>query len=115
MSQVDRRLRPPAHKTHNKENTMIRNTKRTLVTAAVAVGLALAGSQAMASSVVLTFGTEVNQATIENYFNGGADSQGLTGPSDGVVFGANAVSLRSGFSGTGGTGTGKFENVPSNA
>jgi hypothetical protein len=94
---------------------MIRNSKRALLTAAVAAGLGLAGTQAMASTMTLTFGTEVNQATIENYFNGGTDSQGQTGPSDGVVFGGNAVSLKAGQTGLRGTGSGKFENLPSGA
>jgi hypothetical protein len=93
---------------------MKHNSKRILLMPVATAGLALAASQAMASTV-LTFGDEVNQASIENYFNGGADSQGKIGPSDGVVFGSNAVSLRSGISGTRGTGTGKFENVPSGA
>jgi len=90
---------------------MKHTTKRALLTSAAAAGLALAGSQAMASTV-LTFGTEANQANIENYFNGGTDSQNLSGPSDGVVFGSNAVSLRSGVTGLRGTGSGKFENLP---
>jgi PEP-CTERM motif len=90
------------------------NSNRTRLIPFATAGLALAASQAMASTV-LTFGAEVNQASIQNYFNGGTDSQGKTGPSDGVVFGSNAVSLRSGISGTHGTGSGKFENVPSGA
>jgi hypothetical protein len=93
---------------------MKHNSKRTLLLPFATAGLALAASEAMASTV-LTFGNEVDQANIQNYFNGGSDSQGKTGPSDGVVFGSNAVSLRSGISGTRGTGSGKFENVPSGA
>jgi hypothetical protein len=81
---------------------------------AAAIGLALGASQAMADTIV-TFGTETNQAFIDNYFNGGVDSQGRTGTNFGVVFGSNAESLKAGFSGTGGTGTGKFENLPSGA
>jgi hypothetical protein len=93
---------------------MKQNSKRVLLTCALTVGAALAGSQAMASTV-LTFGTEANQANIESYFNGGTDSQNLAGPSDGVVFGNNAVSLRSGVTGLRGTGSGKFENLPDSA
>ena len=93
---------------------MKRNSTRTLLMSVVTAGLALAGSHAMASTI-LTFGVEANQAFIENYFNGGTDSLGKIGPADGVVFGANAVSLKSGISGLRGTGSGKFENVPSGA
>jgi hypothetical protein len=89
-------------------------SQRALLSSAATAGFALLGTQAMASTV-LTFGNEVNGATIESYFDGGADSQGKIGPSDGVVFGANAVALKSGITGTHGTGSGKFENVPSGA
>jgi hypothetical protein len=80
----------------------------------VLFGLVLAASQAHASTI-LTFGTEANQAQIENYFNGGTDSQGKSGPNDGISFALNAESLKAGINGAGGTGTGKFENVPSSA
>jgi hypothetical protein len=95
------------------EKTMNHKSHRPLLISVVATALALAGSQAMASTITLTFGTEANQAQIENYFNGGTDSQGRSGPNDGIAFAPNAESLKAGFNGAGGTGTGKFENVPS--
>jgi hypothetical protein len=81
----------------------------------VSAGFLLAGSEAMATTITLTFGNEANQAQIENYFNGGTDSQGKSGPNDGIAFSLNAESLKSGVTGTAGTGTGKFENLPSGA
>jgi hypothetical protein len=97
------------------EKTMKHNSNRALLMPIVAVGLTLAASQAMASTISLTFGTEANQAQIENYFNGGTDSLGKSGTNYGVSFAPNAESLKAGYTGTGGTGTGKFENVPSAA
>lgn len=94
---------------------MKHNSQRPLLMPVMAAVLALAGSRAMASTITLTFGAEANQAQVENYFNGGTDSQGRTGPNDGVSFALNAESLKAGFNGAGGTGTGKFENVPSGA
>jgi len=86
-----------------------------LLAPGLALGLGLLGTAAVASPITVTFGTEVNQAFIDNYFNGGTDSQGLlTGPSDGLVFGANGESLRAGVSAASG-GTGLFENLPSGA
>ena len=94
---------------------MKQNSNRALLTSALSIGLSLLASQAFASTITLTFGNEANQALIENYFNGGTDSQGKSGPNDGIAFSANAESLKAGFSGTGGQGTGKFENLPSGA
>ena len=91
------------------------NTIRALARPVLAVGLALVASQSLASTITLTFGNEKNQAQIENYFDGGTDSLGASGPNDGISFASNAESLLAGYTGTGGTGTGKFENVPSNA
>src|ERR1700722_15047860 len=82
-----------------------------LVASAIS-GLTLAASSTVAATVTLTFGTEANQALIENYFNGGTDSQGASGVNYGIAFGANAESLKAGINGAGGTGTGKFENLP---
>jgi hypothetical protein len=90
---------------------MNQNTKRGLPASGLLLGLV--ASQAMATTI--TFGTEANQAQIENYFNGGTDSLGKSGPNDGVAFSLNAESLKAGVSGTQGTGTGKFENLPSGA
>jgi hypothetical protein len=81
----------------------------------VSAGLALGSSSVMASTVTLTFGTEANQAQIENYFDGGTDSQGKSGTDDGIAFSLNAESLKAGTTGAAGTGTGKFENLPSGA
>jgi len=95
---------------------MTQTTKRALFTAAVTTGLAMmATSQSMASTIDLTFGAEANQAQIENYFNGGTDSQGKSGTNLGVGFSLNAESLKAGTTGTQGQGTGKFENLPSGA
>jgi len=85
---------------------------------ALAVGATLAASQASAATVTLPFGggQEVNAANIENYFNGGTDSFGTTGPNDGIVFSTPAENLNAGYNGSGFSGgTGKFENDPSGA
>ena len=94
---------------------MQQNTKRKLLVPIVSAGLLLAGAQAMASTITLTFGSESNQAQIENYFNGGTDSLGKSGPNAGIAFSVNAESLKAGVTGAAGTGTGKFENLPSGA
>jgi hypothetical protein len=78
---------------------------------AAAAGLSLFASSAMADTIV-TFGAEANQVYINNYFNGGTDSRGASGTNFGVQFGANAESLKAGTTGAGGTGTGKYENLP---
>ena len=91
---------------------MNQNIKQGLLAAGLLAG-SLAGSSAMATTI--TFGNEANQAQIENYFNGGTDSLGRSGVNDGVAFSLNAESLKAGVSGTQGTGTGKFENLPSGA
>jgi hypothetical protein len=61
---------------------MQQNTKRRLLVPIVSAGLLLAGTDAMASTITLTFGNEANQARIENYFNGGTDSLGRSGVND---------------------------------
>jgi hypothetical protein len=83
--------------------------------APLAAGLLSIESAARADDVALTFGSEANQAQIENYFAGGTDSQGASGTNVGVSFAVNAESLKAGINGAGGTGTGKFENLPSGA
>jgi hypothetical protein len=94
---------------------MNQNIKRGLVASGLLAGMSLAASHAMASTITLTFGTEANQAQIENYFNGGTDSLGRSGTNYGVGFSLNAESLKAGTTGTAGTGTGRFENLPSGA
>lgn len=92
---------------------MKRHLTRTLLLApALSVGVMLAASPAFASTI--TFGTETNQAQIENYFNGGTDSLGKSGTNYGVYFSNNGESLKAGYSAASG-GTGLFENVPSSA
>jgi hypothetical protein len=81
--------------------------------APLALGFSLAGAPAKAATITLDFGNEANQALIEEFFNGGTDSQGKSGSNLGISFGTNAESLKSGINGAGGTGTGKFENLPS--
>jgi PEP-CTERM motif len=81
--------------------------------APLSLGFVLAGSPAKAATITLDFGNEANQALIQDFFNGGTDSQGKSGSSLGVSFGTNAESLKAGVNGAAGTGTGKFENLPS--
>jgi hypothetical protein len=94
---------------------MKKNLKLALFASAFVIGLGLAGTAARASTVTLTFGDLRNEVAIKNFFNGGANPfpPFQTGPNDGVVFSANADELKAGITGTGGTGTGKFENNPS--
>jgi hypothetical protein len=81
--------------------------------APLAVGFSLAAAPAKADTITLDFGNEANQALIQEFFNGGTDSQGKSGANLGVSFGTNAESLKAGINGAAGTGTGKFENLPS--
>jgi hypothetical protein len=80
---------------------------------AFAAGLGLAASPARAEAVTLTFATLPNAVTIGSYFNGGLSGfpASGTGPSDGLVFSANANEQKDTVGRT--TGTGKFENNPS--
>jgi hypothetical protein len=87
------------------------------VVAGSAVAVLLA-APANASSVTLTFGDLRNGAAITNWFNGGPNPfppPVAHGPQDGVIFSANANEQKKGVTGTGGQGTGKFENNPSGA
>src|SRR4051812_11391033 len=61
---------------------------------AMALGFLLAvPAYAAAAPVVLTFEGVGDLAGILNFYNGGADSQGHTGPNVGVSFGAGALGL----------------------
>jgi hypothetical protein len=78
----------------------------------------LLASPAAASSVTLTFGDLRNGAAITNWFSGGPNPfppPVTSGPHDGVIFSANANEQKKGVAGSGGQGTGKFENNPSGA
>jgi hypothetical protein len=98
---------------HHEERTMnIRVMSAPWQTPVLSIAALLAASPAFATTI--TFGTEANQAQIENYFNGGTDSQGKSGTNVGISFSNNGESLKAGFSAASG-GTGLFENVPSGA
>jgi hypothetical protein len=102
------------------------NNTLKLVSLAAAVATIVAAGAAQASSVTLPLGTGSNLYTggytlttgadIENYFNGGNDSQVAkdgTGPALGFTFSGNATAQKAGTSPT--TGDGRFENNPSQA
>jgi hypothetical protein len=62
--------------------------------AALAVALAApALSPAWAANTVITFETVTSFASIANFYNGGTDSQGNSGPNLGVSFGPDALGL----------------------
>jgi hypothetical protein len=83
-----------------------------LLATAFAIGTTAIVSPANATTLV--FNQLVNGVQIQNYFNGGAASNGAIGPNDGVVFSPNANEQRQGFNGNAPSGgTGKFENNPS--
>jgi len=91
-------------------------TKWSLLGSVFGVAVAMCATRAEAGSVTLTFGDLVNGTYIENWFNGGQSSppQLTNGPSDGVVFSANADELRRGTNGHAPSGgSGRFENNPS--
>jgi hypothetical protein len=100
--------------------------KKLSMLSALGIGAALVAAQASASNVLisgnaetLTFGGEVNSASINTFFDAGTDSHGEAGGAAnnvGITFSSTAVFQNAGFNGTGFSGgTGKFENVPSHA
>lgn len=68
-----------------------------------------ASSSVLASTIVLDFEGAGNSANLNNFYNGGTDSQGNSGVNYGVKFGANALSLIDADAG----GGGNFANEPS--
>lgn len=74
----------------------------------LAVSAVVAGS-ATAAPVVLTFEGIGDQAAIQDFYNGGTDSQGNSGPNYGISFGDNALGIIDQDAG----GTGNFANEPS--
>jgi len=87
-------------------NSLLTTGRSALLAPLAASFMVLLPSPSPASTVTLTFGSEVNEVEILNYFNGGADGHGAVGPSDGVVFSSTAVQDLAGTAG-------KFENAPS--
>jgi hypothetical protein len=77
----------------------------------LAAGLALGAVGAHADIVTLPLGNEYNDAYIENYFLGGADSVASdgNGPNVGFGFSSNAVVEKAGTA----SGYGKYQNNPS--
>jgi hypothetical protein len=62
--------------------------------AALALVLAApAFSPALAANTVITFETVTSFASIANFYNGGTDSEGFSGPNLGVSFGLDALGL----------------------
>jgi hypothetical protein len=61
-----------------------------LPTAALAL---FAAAPAFAASTVLDFESVTSFASINDYYNGGADSAGIVGPAFGVSFGGDALAL----------------------
>ena len=72
------------------------------------LGLAMAAAPASADVIVLTFEGAGDQAMIDDFYNGGTDSQGHAGTNFGVEFNANALSLIDADAG----GDGNFANEP---
>ena len=65
---------------------------RTAVIASAAT-ITLCGASIAATPITLTFEGVGNQAQINNFYNGGTDSQGNSGTNYGVQFGANTLAL----------------------
>lgn len=83
--------------------------KRNLLVAALS--LAFAGAT-QASVITLDFEGIGNQASINNFYNGGTDSAGHTGTNYGIQFGSNALGIID-FDAPGGTGNFANEPTPS--
>lgn len=81
---------------------------RTVKTWVLAAGL-LGALPASAEVIVLDFEGAGNQAQLLDFYNGGTDSRGNSGPDFGIQFGSNALSLIDADAG----GTGNFANEPS--
>lgn len=69
----------------------------------------LCGTSVSAGIIVLDFEGAGNNAQLLGFYNGGSDSQGLSGSDYGIQFAPNALSLRDRDIG----GTGNFANEPS--
>jgi len=86
---------------------MYRNSKVMLLAAGIAACFGAASAQAL----TVTLGNIHTGDEIENYFDGGTDSTGQSGPNIGIGFSSNAIAQLAGTSPS--TGDGKFENNPS--
>lgn len=75
----------------------------------IGAALVAAASVAQAAPFTLTFEGAGNQANLNNFYNGGTDSQGNSGTNYGVQFGSNALSIIDSDAG----GSGNFANEPS--
>ena len=82
-------------------------TRIRLFAGALAVSSALAGA-ASAAPVVLTFEGVGNLASVDNFYNGGTDSLGNSGPNLGVAFSGPTLGLIDADNG----GSGNFANEP---
>jgi len=76
---------------------------------ALCAAAAFAGSAAYAGPVTLTFEGAGNLASVNNFYNGGTDSQGNSGTNYGINFSTNSLSLIDSSSG----GSGNTGNDPS--
>lgn len=74
----------------------------------VVISTILASTSASAA-VILTFEGVGNTAAIQNFYNGGTDSQGHSGTNYGITFSPNALGIQERLQG----GTGNFQNEPS--
>lgn len=75
--------------------------------ALVASATVLGAVSASASVVTMTFEGVGSQAAVQNFYNGGTDSQGNSGINYGVQFSSNALALRQSSPGA------QFANAPS--
>ena len=84
-------------------------TKNLLCSTVLVAGGLLTQMSAMAAPIVLDFEGAGNGASINDFYNGGTDSQGNSGVNYGIQFGTNSLSLIDADAG----GGGNFANEPS--
>jgi hypothetical protein len=84
-------------------------SRRLSVLAMVAVFLAASATVARATTIVLTFEGVGDQASVNDFYNGGTDSAGHSGPNYGIHFTSDSLGLIEADQG----GTGNVENEPS--
>jgi hypothetical protein len=98
--------------------------KKLSLISALAAGAVFAGQVSAAnvtvsgSSETLTFGGQRDATSIDGFFDNGTTSIGLAGGvanNVGITFSSPALFVDPGSTGRNGTGSGKFENVPSGA
>jgi len=76
---------------------------------ATAIAAATLAISAQAAPVVLTFEGVTNEASVNNFYNGGTDSAGASGVNYGINFSSTTLGLVDSDAG----GTGNFANEPS--